>query len=146
MAVQPGWFPGHSVAFIYVNIGIQGPGDLAPPNMSHNVVPPFQITGPNNNFYNGTFCLPQVPLPANTSLQVGQNITIQVVESAQHGAALYNVSRSHKHASGSADIEKNSVSMSNWLNPMIQTLYLSRPKTASIHQILGLISSSQHQV
>ena len=59
--------------------------------MSHNVVPPFQITGPSNVLYNGTFCLPQVPLPANTSLQVGDNITIQVVESAQHGAALYNV-------------------------------------------------------
>jgi len=98
--VQPGWFPGHSVAFIYVNIGIQGPGDLAPPNMSHNVVAPFQITGPSNVLYNGTFCLPQVPLPANTSLQVGDNITIQVVESAQHGAALYNV-RGRKHLDGS---------------------------------------------
>lgn len=92
LAVQPGWFPGHSKAFIYVNIGIQEAGDLAPPNMSHPVVPPFQITGPNNTEYPGQFCLPQIGMPANLSLQVGQNITLQVVEAAQHGAALYSVS------------------------------------------------------
>lgn len=60
--------------------------------MSMNVVPPFQIVGPSNDMYNGTVCLPQVPLPAKANLKVGDNITIQVVESAQHGAGLYNVS------------------------------------------------------
>lgn len=88
---QPGWFQGHAVAFIYVNIGITGPDMLAPPNMSHNVVPPFQIVGPSNSAYNGSVCLPQVPLPASTGLQIGDNITIQLVQSAQHGAALYSV-------------------------------------------------------
>ncbi|WPH04940.1 Hypothetical protein R9X50_00783700 [Acrodontium crateriforme] len=89
VSVQPGWFPGHSKALIYVNIGIQGPGDLNPPNMSHPVVPPFQITGPTNLKYDGQFCLPQVPMPANLSLEIGTNITLQVIEAAQHGAALY---------------------------------------------------------
>ena len=31
-------------------------------------------------------------MPKNLDLQVGTNITIQVIELAQHGAALYNVS------------------------------------------------------
>ncbi|KAK0277895.1 hypothetical protein LTR35_009731 [Friedmanniomyces endolithicus] len=91
LSVQPGWFPGHSKAQIYVNIGIQEMGALAPPNMSHPVVPPFEITGPNNNYYPGQWCIPQIGMPANVSLQVGQNITLQVIELAQHGAALYSV-------------------------------------------------------
>ena len=66
---------------------------VAPPNMSHNVVPAFSITGPSNDQYDGTICLPQVPLPAKVSFNVGDNITIQVVELAQHGAAIYNVCR-----------------------------------------------------
>ncbi|OQD73471.1 hypothetical protein PENDEC_c015G04559 [Penicillium decumbens] len=86
LAVQPGWFPGHSTALIYVNLGF---GET-PENMSHPVVPPFQITGPTNNPYPGTFCLPQVPLPANISVSAGDKATIQVVETAKHGAALYN--------------------------------------------------------
>jgi len=89
VSVQPGWFPGHSKAFIYVNIGIQEEGQAAPPNMSHPVVPPFEITGPTNDEFSGQFCIPQVGMPANVSLSVGQNITLQVVELAQHGAALY---------------------------------------------------------
>ncbi|KAK4624376.1 hypothetical protein CLAFUR4_06060 [Fulvia fulva] len=89
VSVQPGWFPGHSKALFYMNIGIQEQGMLAPPNYSHPVVPPFQITGPNNSEYGGQFCLPQVRMPANLSLVVGDNITIQVIETAQHGAALY---------------------------------------------------------
>ncbi|KAK5697626.1 hypothetical protein LTR17_023941 [Elasticomyces elasticus] len=89
LAVQPGWFPGHSRAQLYVNIGIQQEGQLAPPNMSHAVVPPFEITGPTNDNYSGAFCLPQVRMPAEVNLSVGQNITLQVIELAQHGAALY---------------------------------------------------------
>ena len=91
LSIQPGWFTGHVKALFYVNIGINGPGDLAPPNMSHPVVPPFQILGPTNSEYSGQFCLPQVPLPANLTFNVGDNITLQVVEVAVHGAALYNV-------------------------------------------------------
>jgi hypothetical protein len=32
LSFQPGWFPGHSKALIYVNIGIQEEGMKAPPN------------------------------------------------------------------------------------------------------------------
>lgn len=92
IAVQPGWFPGHSKALIYINMGINGPYEAAPPNMSHVLVPPFQILGPTNDEYQGQFCLPQVPMPVNVSLGIGDNVTLQVIEVAQHGAALYNVS------------------------------------------------------
>jgi hypothetical protein len=91
ISIQPGWFQGHVKAFFYVNMGINGPNDVAPPNMSHILVPPFQILGPTNNEYPGQFCLPQVPMPVNLTLGVGHNVTLQIVEVAQHGAALYNV-------------------------------------------------------
>ncbi|PSS28292.1 hypothetical protein M430DRAFT_113882 [Amorphotheca resinae ATCC 22711] len=90
IAVQPGWFQGHATAFFYMNLGFgtNGP-DGGPPNMSNPMVPVFQIVGPSRNPYPGTFCLPQVPLPANTTVNVGDNATIQVVETAVHGAALF---------------------------------------------------------
>ena len=87
VSVQPGWFQGHSTAFIYINLGL----GTVPPNMSHPMIDPFQIVGPTNDPYPGTFCLPQVPLPANISVSPGDHATIQVVEAAKHGAALYNV-------------------------------------------------------
>lgn len=83
---------GHKTAMIYINIGINEPGEVAPPNMSHPVAGPFQMTGPDNLEYPGSFCLPQVPLVANVAFSIGDNITIQVIELAQHGAAIYNVS------------------------------------------------------
>jgi len=89
VSVQPGWFPGHSNALIYINIGINEPGHVAPRNMSHPIHPVFSIQGPNNQEYPGQFCIPQLGMPPNLDLQVGDNITIQVVELAQHGAALY---------------------------------------------------------
>jgi hypothetical protein len=76
----------------YINIGINEPGHQAPRNMSHPVAPPFQLVGPDNLEYPGQFCLPQIGMPKDLSLEVGTNITIQVIELAQHGAALYNVS------------------------------------------------------
>jgi hypothetical protein len=93
VAIQPGWFQGHATAFFYINLGFgtDGPGG-GPPNMSFPMVPVFQITGPSKGPYPGTFCLPQIPLPANTTVNVGDNATIQVVETAVHGAALFNVS------------------------------------------------------
>ena len=91
ISVQPGWFQGHSKALFYINMGINGPDESAPPNMSHILVPPFQVIGPTNNEYQGQFCLPQVPMPVNLTLEVGHNVTLQVIEVAQHGAALYNV-------------------------------------------------------
>lgn len=93
VAVQPGWFQGHATAFFYINLGFGTDGrDGGPPNMSNPMVPVFQIVGPSKNPYPGTFCLPQVPLPANTTVNVGDNATIQVVETAIHGAALFSVS------------------------------------------------------
>lgn len=85
---QPGWFSGHKTALLYVNLGL----GTEPLNMSHNMIPVFSISGPSNNMYPGSICLLQVPLPANVSVNVGDNATIQVVEIAQHGAALYSVS------------------------------------------------------
>ncbi|KAF7955107.1 uncharacterized protein EAE97_000366 [Botrytis byssoidea] len=90
IAVQPGWFQGHATAFFYFNLGFGTDGpDNGPPNMSFPMTSVTQIVGPSKNPYPGTFCLPQIPLPANTTVNVGDNATIQVVELAIHGAALY---------------------------------------------------------
>ena len=86
---QPGWFNGHSSAFMYINLG-EG---TVPENYSLIMQPVFQIIGPQNDIYEGSVCLPQVPLPANYTAKVGDHATIQVIELAQHGAALYNVSK-----------------------------------------------------
>lgn len=59
--------------------------------MSFPMVPIFEIVGPSNNPYPGTFCLPQVPLPDGLSVKVGDLATIQVVEVAKSGSGLYNV-------------------------------------------------------
>lgn len=85
-AFQPGWFPGHSKAFIYINMGF----GTIPPNMSHILKPVFQITGPTNNPYPGTVCIPHLPLPPNITVNVGDHATIQLIEAAQHGAGLFN--------------------------------------------------------
>ncbi|KAJ5238852.1 hypothetical protein N7468_003471 [Penicillium chermesinum] len=76
LAFQPGWFPGHLTALIYVNFGL---GEI-PENMSHPALPPFQITGPTEQ---------PVPLPAGINVSVGDKATIQLVEVAKHGAGLY---------------------------------------------------------
>lgn len=93
IAIQPGWFTGHASALFYVNLGLGTSGPQGgPPNESFPLLPPFQIDGPSNNPYPGTFCLPQIPIPANMSVKVGDLATIQVIETAVHGGALYNVS------------------------------------------------------
>ncbi|KAH8726566.1 hypothetical protein GQ44DRAFT_738974 [Phaeosphaeriaceae sp. PMI808] len=86
ISIQPGWFPGHSMAQFYFNMGYGN----EPLNYSHAMLPGFSISGPSNSQYEGSFCLPQVPLPAGYQPNVGDNATIQVIELAQHGAALYN--------------------------------------------------------
>lgn len=92
IAFQPGWFQGHEKAEIFVNLGIGDDApDHGPINMSHPMVPAFQILGPNNNPYPGTVCLPQVPLPKDITVTPGTNATIQLVELAVHGAALFSV-------------------------------------------------------
>ncbi|TQN66923.1 hypothetical protein CSHISOI_08304 [Colletotrichum shisoi] len=90
IAFQPGWFQGHAQAFMYANVGFGTDGpDGGPANMSHPMVPVFQILGPSKNPYPGTVCLPQVPLPVNTTVKAGDHATIQIVELAMHGAALF---------------------------------------------------------
>lgn len=90
IAFQPGWFQGHATAFLYINLGFgtDGPGG-GPWNMSFPMAPVMQLVGPSKNPYPGTVCLPQVPLPVNTTVKVGDNATIQIIETALHGAALY---------------------------------------------------------
>lgn len=88
LALQPGWFSGHSSALIYVNIAF---GNL-PESIDNPLVAPFQMVGPTNDPFPGTFCLPNVPIPPSLGAKVGDNATLQVIMSAQHGASLYNVS------------------------------------------------------
>lgn len=73
-----------------MGFGSDGP-DGGPINMSNPMVPQFQILGPTNNPFPGTICLPQVPLPTNTTVKAGDKATIQIVELAVHGAALFSV-------------------------------------------------------
>jgi len=90
VSFQPGWFQGHQTAFLYVNMGFGTDGpDGGPPNMSFPMVAPFQLLGPSKNPYPGTVCLPQVPLPVNTTVKAGDLATIQIVELAAHGASLF---------------------------------------------------------
>ncbi|KAI9832028.1 MAG: hypothetical protein M1819_004572 [Sarea resinae] len=106
VAVQPGWFRGHSTAFMYVNMGF----GTNPPNYSNPMVPVFQILGPTNDAYPGKgFCLPQVPLPTNAPLAnvaVGTNATIQIVEAAKHGAGIFNCVDITFVENGSEEVEE----------------------------------------
>jgi hypothetical protein len=86
VAFQPGWFQGHVSAQIFINIGF----GTTPANMSHAMLNGVELVGPSNEPYPGTWCFPQVPLPANTTVNPGDNATIQIIELARHGAALYN--------------------------------------------------------
>ena len=88
IGLQPGWFNGHANALFYINLG----DGTVPDNYSRPMQTVFAIVGPSNELYDGSICLLQVPLPVNYTAVVGQNATIQVIETAQHGAALYNVS------------------------------------------------------
>jgi hypothetical protein len=87
LSVIPGWNAGHPTAFFYVNMGYGS----EPPNMTNIVLPVFQIQGPSSDPFPGEFCLPDLPLPKNASVQVGDNATLQVIQVALHGASLYNV-------------------------------------------------------
>lgn len=86
IAFQPGWFAGHSSAFMYFNLGLGN----NPENYSNVMYNGINLLGPSGQPWPGTFCLPQVPLPAHLNVSVGDNATIQVIETALHGAALYN--------------------------------------------------------
>lgn len=91
IAMQPGWFQGHDKATLYINLGLHDVElpDGSPNNMSLTMVPAFGILGPTKGPYPGTICLPQVPIPPGVNPKAGDKATIQVVELAQHGAALF---------------------------------------------------------
>jgi hypothetical protein len=86
VSFQPGWFQGHLSAQVYINMGF----GTNPPNMSFPMLNGVELVGPTNEPWPGTWCFPQVPLPANATVRPGDNATIQVIEIARHGAALYN--------------------------------------------------------
>lgn len=86
VAFQPGWYTGHEHALIYINIGF---GDV-PQNYSVPLAR-FELVGPSDNPYPGTVCIPSIEVPAGFSVSAGDRATIQVVEAAVHGAALYSV-------------------------------------------------------
>lgn len=88
LSFQPGLQSGHSKALLYVNLGL---GTL-PKNYSLPMLPVFAIDGPTNSEYQDGICIPQVPLPAGVTVKPGDNATIQIVQAAKHGAALYSVS------------------------------------------------------
>ncbi|KZL70194.1 hypothetical protein CI238_12489, partial [Colletotrichum incanum] len=87
IAVQPGWNAGHKTALMYINLGF---GE-EPKNYTTVMVPRFLLTGPTNEEYEGTFCLPKVPIPKGVTLKEGDMASIQVVQAAQHGATLFSV-------------------------------------------------------
>jgi hypothetical protein len=89
VAWQPGWFMGHSTALTYINMGL---GEI-PSNYSLPMMPMFQVTGPTNDAFNGTVCLPQVQLPKGVVPRPGDKASIQLVQAAKHGAALFSVSK-----------------------------------------------------
>lgn len=91
IGLQPGWFSGHSNALMYINLG----HGTVPLNYSLIMQSVFGIVGPNNLHYSASICMPQVPLPVNYTAVVGNNATIQIIETAQHGAALYTVGFCH---------------------------------------------------
>lgn len=86
LSVIPGWNAGHPTAFFYINMNLGND----PQNFTFPIAPVFQIVGPSRDPYPGTFCLPDLPLPANFTVKPGDNATIQVIQVALHGASLYN--------------------------------------------------------
>jgi len=72
----------HPWTYLFVNLGL----GTTPPSFNISLTRNLlNVTG------NGTFCLPQVTLPAGVSVSDGQNASIQVVTVGQSGSALYNV-------------------------------------------------------
>lgn len=74
---------------MYINIGLG-----AEPNNHSWPISMFHITGPTNDPYPGTVCLPKLSLPerVRSNIRSGDLATIQVVQAAQHGAAMFSVS------------------------------------------------------
>ncbi|KAI9726914.1 MAG: hypothetical protein M1828_000262 [Chrysothrix sp. TS-e1954] len=87
VALEPGWFAGHKQGLININLGHGN----QPENYSHPMVKAFGIVGPTDESYPGIpICQPQVSTPKDLPpFNEGDNATIQVILTAQHGATLY---------------------------------------------------------
>lgn len=72
----------HPWTYLFINLGL---GTTYPAFNLSLTRQLLNVTG------NGTFCLPQLTLPAGVSVSDGQNASIQVVTVGQSGSALYNV-------------------------------------------------------
>ncbi|KAA8896133.1 hypothetical protein FN846DRAFT_966288 [Sphaerosporella brunnea] len=72
--------PTHPWAQTYINLGLGS--NVTGFNIS--------LVGPFNQTSNGTFCLPEVKLPADLNVQEGTQASIQVVQLSHLGGALYN--------------------------------------------------------
>jgi hypothetical protein len=144
VGVQPGWFQGHKTAFFYVNMGF----GTVPPNMSFPMVPVFQIVGPTRDFYAGSFCLLQVPLPANAPpVKVGDNATIQVIETAIHGAALYNcVDITFADPLDPEVPEVNTSNCDNTTNISFNQVYTATDISAGVQSFIAVWSSFSYLV
>lgn len=75
------------MALMYINLGLGSEPDTYSP-----MVPMFRLTGPSDNPYPGTVCLPQVSPPQGVVPKSGDLATIQVVQTLKSGASLYSVS------------------------------------------------------
>jgi len=99
VAFQPGWFAGHALNFVYVNLcfpsadfadeGANGIPEAA--NCSVQILGPLEARGPSNNPYPGTLCLPSIGLPEGVTPRNGDLASIQIVQVQAHGGALYSV-------------------------------------------------------
>lgn len=125
LSVIPGWNAGHPTAFFYINMNLGND----PQNFTFPIAPVFQIVGPSRDPYPGTFCLPDLPLPANFTVKPGDNATIQVIQVALHGASLYNVCSSFQLSSvRTFDMLTNLDSAQT--SPLSQTRTTSSPMNA----------------
>lgn len=91
VSVAPGMGDGFKSSFLYINIGKTEFGDEAPLNYSHPISTPIALGGANQSTWPGQVCIPQLGMPAGMVFEVGDNITIQVVQVGADGRAVYSV-------------------------------------------------------
>ncbi|KAH7020990.1 uncharacterized protein B0I36DRAFT_367453 [Microdochium trichocladiopsis] len=92
LILEPGHQANHDWGMIWVNIGL----GTIPTNFTTQMMHEFSFTFPSDGVYDNQICLPEVTLPSavrnlvsSGQVKAGDNATIQVVESAKHGGALY---------------------------------------------------------
>lgn len=97
IAFQPGHNAGHSTAFIYINMFVGNNNTLETGNYFNiSIKPVFQIVAPNNTneAFDSTICFQSnyFTVPNTTVIEPGTNATIQIIELAKNGNALYSCS------------------------------------------------------